>query len=92
MPGDKRELDDDGFENQQDEQDILSNQDETDSGEVGADDARMGAGPTDELTPMGETGDFARGEVDVKEQMDRASRVADYPNRAVTPKPDHLNR
>jgi hypothetical protein len=69
------------YENEKDESDILGNQDETDPGTVNEDDNIMGAGPTDALS-ADEPGEFVRGEVDVKEQMDRASRAADFPNRA----------
>lgn len=67
-------------ENEKDESDILANQDETNPGEVNDDDAVMGAGPTD--LPESDRDDFLRGDVDVKDQMDRASRVMDFPNRA----------
>ena len=68
----------------EDESAILTNQDETDPGEVDLDDDMMGAGPTDRLSAA-EPNDFARGEVDVKAQMDRAARAIDYPNRAIPP-------
>jgi hypothetical protein len=69
-------------ENERDESDILANQDETDVGEINDDDEQaMGAGPTDRLSAA-ESDEFARGEVDVKDQMDRASRIIDFPNRA----------
>ena len=74
-----------GAENEKDESDILANQDETDSGDINDDDDSMGAGPTDEL-PAGLAADFARGEVDVKEQMDRNVRELEFPNRAQLPK------
>lgn len=61
-------------ENEKDEQGIIANQDATDTGRPNVDDRLMGAGPTNELGPTGEPDDFARGEVDVKTQMDRASR------------------
>jgi hypothetical protein len=67
-------------ENEEDESGILANQDETNPGEVNDDDAVMGAGPTDLMESDRE--DFLRGDVDVKDQMDRASRVMDFPNRA----------
>ncbi len=68
-------------ENTNDEADILANQDETDIGAVNKDDLVMGAGPTNELV-NNEPADFDRGEVDVVEQMKRAERDFEYPNRA----------
>ena len=67
-----------------DESQILANQDETDPGATDLDDSIMGAGATDQLS-VAETNEFARGEVDVKDQMDRAARAHDYPNRAIPP-------
>ncbi|MGZ3723072.1 MAG: hypothetical protein ACXVA9_09090 [Bdellovibrionales bacterium] len=72
-------------ENERDESDILANQDETDIGDVNEDDPLMGAGPTDRFSTA-ESDDFARGEVDVKDQMDRAGREHDFPNRAHPPR------
>jgi len=72
-------------ENERDEADILLNQDETDVGEPNEDDFAMGAGPTDRLSAA-ESEDFARGEVDVKDQMDRTSRAIEFPNRAHPPR------
>lgn len=63
--------------------DILANQDETDIGGVNDDDRVMGAGPTDELV-NNEPADFDRGEVDLVEQMKRAARDYEYPNRATS--------
>jgi hypothetical protein len=68
-------------ENERDESDILANQDETDVGEVNEDDPVMGAGPTDRLSAA-ESDEFARGELDVVDQMKRAVRAIDFPNRA----------
>lgn len=68
-------------ENDKDEADILANQDETHPGSTDHDDLTMGAGPTDRFSSA-ETSDFSRGEVDVKEQMDRATRAMNFPNRA----------
>lgn len=69
-------------ENEKDESDILANQDETGGGDVNSEDALMGAGPTDKLS-VDEPEDFSQGDVDVVEQMNRASRAIDYPNRAL---------
>jgi len=72
-------------ENERDESDILANQDETDTGEINEDDEdAMGAGPTDKLSAA-ESDEFTRGEIDVIDQMNRASRAIDYPNRAQQP-------
>ena len=71
-------------ENERDESDILTNQDETDIGEVNEDDDGMGGGATDRLSAA-ETDEFVRGEVDVKDQMDRTERAIDYPSRAQHP-------
>jgi hypothetical protein len=81
---DPREEENLGAENEQDELDIIGNQDETDPGDINRDDPLMGAGPTDNLGPAEEPGDFMRGEVDVKEQMDRVSRGVPNP-RETTP-------
>lgn len=67
-------------ENEKDEADILANQDETDPGDINEDDMIMGAGPTDRFSGAGSK-EFARGEVDVKEQMDRTSRAMNLVNR-----------
>jgi hypothetical protein len=72
-------------ENDKDEADILANQDETHPGSPNHDDHMMGAGPTDRFSNA-EANDFTRGEVDVKEQMDRATRAMNFPNRAHTNK------
>ena len=72
---------------EKDAADILANQDETDIGGVNDDDIVMGAGPTNELA-HNEPADFDRGEVDLVEQMKRAARDFDYPNRAA---PVHPN-
>ena len=61
-------------ENESDERGILANQDATDPGGANVDDRVMGAGPTNDFGPTGEPADFVRGEVDVKTQMDRASK------------------
>jgi hypothetical protein len=71
-------------ENERDESDILANQDETDIGEVNEDDPIMGAGPTDRLSAA-ESDEFARGELDVVDQMRRTGRAIDFPNRANPP-------
>ena len=57
----------DSFENEEDEAEILTNQDETDPGDVNLDDKFMGAVPQE----VGEDSSFERGERDVKAQMDR---------------------
>lgn len=72
-------------ENERDESDILGNQDETDLGEPNEDDPLMGAGPTDRLSAA-ESDEFVRGELDVVEQMKRAGREIDFPNRANPPR------
>jgi hypothetical protein len=72
-------------ENERDESDILANQDETDVGETNDDDEEaMGGGPTDKFSAA-ESDEFARGEIDVIDEMNRASRAIDYPNRAQPP-------
>lgn len=68
-------------ENEQDEADILNNQDETDSGDVNEDDNVMGAGPTDRLSAA-DREEIVQSGIDVKDQMDRASREIEFPNRA----------
>jgi len=62
-------------------------QDETDLVERAEDEALMGAVPLEQLS-SDSTGAFARGELDVKEQMDRASREIEFPNRAGQKRPN----
>ena len=54
-------------ENSADEADILSDQDETHMTDLSANDPNIGSDGTE----LNEPADFARGEIDVKEQMDR---------------------
>jgi hypothetical protein len=75
----------DPVENERDESDILANQDETDVGGVNEDDPTMGAGPTDKFSAA-ESDEFTRGELDVVEQMNRAEREIEFPNRAQHPR------
>lgn len=71
-------------ENTEDEAQILANQDETRSGALDEDDAVMGGmGTADEFGL--ESGAFARGEIDLKEQMERTTRAFD---RATHREPD----
>ena len=56
-------------ENEHDEADILADQDETKQ-------------PGGINFSSGEVDAFVRGEIDVKEQMDRVGREIDFPNRA----------
>lgn len=68
-------------ENERDESDILANQDETDIGDINEDDPLMGAGPTDQFSSA-ESDEFVRGEMDVVDQIKRAERDYEFPNRA----------
>lgn len=64
-----------GNENEADEMQILSDQDETLKHKLSTLDENMGA-KTQSLDSLeDETEDFMRGEIDVKEQMDRASNA-----------------
>ncbi len=64
-------------ENKADEQQILGDQDQTTPDDSLTRDENMGA-PSNTLEAMeDEPGDFMRGEVDVKEQMDRAADALD---------------
>ncbi len=65
------------YENSDDEAQILADQDQTTPDDNLTRDENMGA-PSNSLEAMeDEPGDFMRGEVDVKEQMDRAADAMD---------------
>lgn len=59
-----------GFENAEDLANILADQDETSMSDPSANDPEIGSDGTDEDFGL-DPGEFARGEIDVKEQMDR---------------------
>ncbi len=61
------------FENKKDESDILADQDQTGLTDRLTQDENMGAKSTTMESLEEEPGAFMRGEVDVKEQMDRAA-------------------
>ena len=63
-------------ENAEDEADILADQDQTSMAHLDANDENIGSDGTEEDFGLG-SGDFARGEVDVKEQMDRTTAAMD---------------
>ena len=65
-----------GVENAADEADILSDQDETHMTDLSANDPNIGSDGTE----LHEPADFARGEIDVKEQMDRTMAKMDAGN------------
>ncbi len=60
-------------ENAADEANILSDQDETMMSDPSAEDPNLGSDGTE----LDEPGEFARGEIDVKEQMDRTMAAMD---------------
>lgn len=60
-------------ENAADEANILSDQDETNLADPSANDPNIGSDGTE----LDEPGEFARGEIDVKEQMDRTMAAMD---------------
>jgi hypothetical protein len=77
----------DVFENKQDEADILADQDQTIAKDPLTRDENMGAKSTTLESLEDEPADFMRGEVDVKQQMDRAadaleSSILGYTNQA----------
>ncbi len=61
------------FENKQDEADILADQDQTIAKDPLTQDENMGAKSTTLESLEDEPADFMRGEVDVRQQMDRAA-------------------
>lgn len=67
-----------GTENAADEANIIADQDETLTANPGDLDPNLGADGTDEIGE--DRAEFARGEIDVKEAMDRATRDAKYAN------------
>lgn len=64
-----------GTENSADESDILSDQDETLLADASDNDADLGGDGTDEFGL--DNAEFANGEIDLKEQMDRATANMD---------------
>jgi hypothetical protein len=65
------------YENEEDEAQILTDQDQTTPDDLITQDENMGA-PTNTLESLeDEPADFMRGELDVKEQMDRAADALD---------------
>lgn len=64
-------------ENPEDESDILADQDQTNSSEDLTRDENMGATSNSLDSLEDEPADFLRGEIDVKEQMDRAASTMD---------------
>ena len=76
------------FENKRDESDILADQDQTVSADALTADENMGAKSTT-LEPLeDEPADFMRGEVDVKEQMDRTADAVDSSIRGLSNQAD----
>lgn len=67
-------------ENTADEADIIADQDETLQTSPQETDPNLGAGGTEEIGADRE--EFTRGEIDVKEAMDRAVREMNYANPA----------
>ncbi len=61
-------------ENPRDESMILSDQDQTSPGKTNLNDETLGQDPQSAKVLEQEPDDFIRGEVDVKEQMDRAEK------------------
>lgn len=61
----------DPVENAADEANILADQDETRLADPAANDANLGSDGTAEDFGLDDRGEFARGEIDLKEQMDR---------------------
>jgi hypothetical protein len=64
-------------ENVRDENMIISDQDQTESGDPGLHDDNLGQDEQFANSLEDEPGDFVRGEVDVVEQMKRATRAMD---------------
>ncbi len=67
-----------GAENASDEADIIADQDETQLANPSDNDSNLGGDGTDDIGE--DRADFARGEIDVKEAMDRTTRAMDYAN------------
>ena len=67
-----------GTENSADEANILADQDETLMANPADVDPNLGADGTEEIGE--DRPEFARGEIDVKEAMDRATRAMNYAN------------
>jgi hypothetical protein len=76
------------FENKKDEADILADQDQTVPSDPLTQDENMGAKSMTLDASEEEPGDFMRGEVDVKEQMDRAADAIDSSIRGLSNQAD----
>lgn len=88
MPGFTQSAGAEIFENKRDESDILADQDQTVPADRLTQDENMGAKSTTLDTLEDEPGDFMRGEVDVKTQMDRAADAVDSSLRGLSNQAD----